>query len=76
MRDYETIETALTAAETGHLVMSTLHTLDAAEPSTASSHVFPPYHQRQVRLQLSTVIKGVISSASYPGRRQRPCTGG
>jgi twitching motility protein PilT len=61
MRDLETIETALTAAETGHLVMSTLHTLDAAETVNRIISVFPPYHQRQVRMQLSNVIKGVIS---------------
>ncbi|RQW87715.1 MAG: PilT/PilU family type 4a pilus ATPase, partial [Geobacter sp.] len=53
MRDLETIETALTAAETGHLVMSTLHTLDAAETINRIISVFPPYHQRQVRMQLS-----------------------
>jgi len=53
MRDFETIETALTAAETGHLVMSTLHTLNATETITRIISVFPPYHQKQVRLQLS-----------------------
>ena len=61
MRDLETIETALTAAETGHLVMSTLHTLDATETINRIISVFPPYHQRQIRMQLSAVIKGVIS---------------
>jgi twitching motility protein PilT len=61
MRDHETIETALTASETGHLVMSTLHTLDAAETVNRIISVFPPYHQRQVRTQLASVIKGVIS---------------
>jgi twitching motility protein PilT len=61
MRDLETIETALTAAETGHLVMSTLHTLDAAETVNRIISVFPPFHQRQVRMQLSSVIKGVVS---------------
>ncbi|HTG80817.1 MAG TPA: type IV pilus twitching motility protein PilT [Geobacteraceae bacterium] len=61
MRDLETIETALTAAETGHLVMSTLHTLDAAETVNRIISVFPPFHQRQVRMQLSGIIKGVIS---------------
>jgi len=66
MRDLETIETALTAAETGHLVMSTLHTLDAAETVNRIISVFPPYHQRQVRMQLSNVIKGVISQRLVP----------
>lgn len=61
MRDYETIETAMTAAETGHLVMSTLHTLDAAETVNRIISVFPPFHQRQVRLQLASVIKGIVS---------------
>jgi len=61
MRDYETIETAMTAAETGHLVMSTLHTMDAAETINRIIGVFPPYHQRQVRIQLSGIIKAVIS---------------
>ena len=66
MRDLETIETALTAAETGHLVMSTLHTLDAAETINRIISVFPPFHQRQVRMQLSAVIKGVISQRLVP----------
>jgi twitching motility protein PilT len=66
MRDYETIETALTAAETGHLVLSTLHTLDAAETINRVISVFPPYHQRQVRMQLSGIIKGVISQRLVP----------
>ena len=61
MRDLETIETAMSAAETGHLVMSTLHTLDASETINRIISVFPPYHQRQVRTQLAGVIKGVIS---------------
>jgi twitching motility protein PilT len=66
MRDFETIETALTAAETGHLVMSTLHTLNAVETVTRIISVFPPYHQKQVRLQLSGVVKGVISQRLVP----------
>lgn len=66
MRDLETIETAMSAAETGHLVMSTLHTLDAAETVNRIISVFPPYHQRQVRTQLSSVIKGVISQRLVP----------
>lgn len=66
MRDLETIETAMAAAETGHLVMSTLHTLDATETINRIISVFPPYHQRQVRTQLSSVIKGVISQRLVP----------
>jgi twitching motility protein PilT len=61
MRDYETIETAITAAETGHLVMSTLHTLDATETINRIISVFPPYQQKQVRLQLGSILKAVIS---------------
>jgi twitching motility protein PilT len=66
MRDLETIETALTASETGHLVMSTLHTLDAAETVNRIISVFPPFHQRQIRMQLSSVIKGVVSQRLVP----------
>ncbi len=61
MRDFETIETALVAAETGHLVLSTLHTVDAAETIHRIISVFPPYQQKQVRLQLASILKGVIS---------------
>lgn len=66
MRDFETIETALTAAETGHLVMSTLHTLDATETINRIVSVFPPYQQKQVRLQLSAILKAVISQRLVP----------
>ena len=66
MRDYETVETAMTAAETGHLVMSTLHTSDAAETINRIIGVFPPYHQRQVRIQLASIIKAVISQRLVP----------
>ena len=66
MRDAETIETALTAAETGHLVFSTLHTVDATETVNRIISVFPPYHQRQIRLQLSSVIKGIVSQRLVP----------
>ncbi|MGH0037620.1 MAG: type IV pilus twitching motility protein PilT [Myxococcota bacterium] len=66
MRDFETIETALTAAETGHLVMSTLHTLDATETINRIISVFPPYQQKQVRLQLATILKAVISQRLVP----------
>jgi twitching motility protein PilT len=61
MRDFETIETALTAAETGHLVLSTLHTLDATETINRIVSVFAPHQQRGVRLQLASVLKAVIS---------------
>jgi len=66
MRDFETIETAITAAETGHLVMSTLHTLDATETINRIISVFPPYQQKQVRLQLATILKAVISQRLVP----------
>src|SRR3954466_11858076 len=61
MRDYETIETALTAAETGHLVLSTLHTLDATETITRVVSSFPSHQQKSVRLQLAGILKAVIS---------------
>ncbi|GLH70964.1 twitching motility protein PilT [Geothrix rubra] len=66
MRDLETIETALHAAETGHLVFSTLHTLDATETINRVISVFPPHHQKQIRLQLGAVLKGVISQRLVP----------
>ena len=61
MRDHETIETALTAAETGHLVLSTLHTLDATETITRIVSSFPSHQQRSVRIQLAGILKAVIS---------------
>jgi twitching motility protein PilT len=66
MRDYETIETALTAAETGHLVLSTLHTLDATETVNRIISVFPPHQQKQIRLQLASVLKAVVSMRLVP----------
>jgi twitching motility protein PilT len=66
MRDLETIETAMTAAETGHLVLSTLHTIDATETISRIVSVFPPYQQRQIRLQMASVIKGIISQRLVP----------
>ena len=66
MRDLETIETALHAAETGHLVFSTLHTLDATETINRVISVFPPHHQKQVRLQMAAVLKGIISQRLVP----------
>jgi twitching motility protein PilT len=61
MRDLETIETAVLAAETGHLVMSTLHTLDAPETITRTISTFPEHQRDQVRLILASVLKGIIS---------------
>jgi twitching motility protein PilT len=66
MRDYETIETALLAAETGHLVFSTLHTLDATETINRIIAVFPPHHQKQIRIQLGQVLRAVISMRLLP----------
>ncbi|HLW79619.1 MAG TPA: PilT/PilU family type 4a pilus ATPase, partial [Terriglobia bacterium] len=61
MRDLETIETALVAAETGHMVYSTVHTLDAAETIHRIIAGFPPAEQEQIRLQLSSTLKAVVS---------------
>ena len=66
MRDFETVETALLAAETGHLVFSTLHTLDATETINRIISVFPPHQQRQVRLQLASVLKAAVSQRLLP----------
>jgi twitching motility protein PilT len=66
MRDFETVETALLAAETGHLVFSTLHTLDATETINRIISVFPPHQQRQVRIQLASVLKAAISQRLLP----------
>jgi twitching motility protein PilT len=66
MRDHETVETALSAAETGHLVFSTLHTLDATETINRIIAVFPPHQQRQVRIQLASVLKAAISQRLMP----------
>jgi twitching motility protein PilT len=75
MRDFETISTALTAAETGHLVLSTLHTVDTTETINRIITVFPPYQQKQVRMQLASIIKGIISQrlvARADGRGRVP----
>src|SRR5688572_30258405 len=66
MRDFETVETALLAAETGHLVFSTLHTLDATETINRIITVFPPHQQRQIRIQLASVLKAIISQRLIP----------
>jgi twitching motility protein PilT len=66
MRDFETVETALLAAETGHLVFSTLHTLDATETVNRIISVYPPHQQRQIRIQLATVLRAAISQRLMP----------
>lgn len=66
MRDYETISAAVTAAETGHLVLSTLHTTGAAMTIDRIIDVFPPHNQQQIRTQLASVLKGVITQTLLP----------
>lgn len=66
MRDLDTISTAITAAETGHLVLSTLHTSSAAQTVDRIIDVFPPHQQAQIRLQLSMVLEGVVSQKLIP----------
>jgi twitching motility protein PilT len=66
MRDRETIETALLAAETGHLVLSTLHTLDAPETINRIISIFEPHHQKQIRMQVASVLKAVVSMRLIP----------
>ena len=73
MRDLETISTALTAAETGHLVFATLHTQDAPQSIDRIIDVFPAHQQQQIRTQLATTIQGIVTQqflprASGPGR--------
>ncbi len=66
MRDQETIATAITAAETGHLVLSTLHTIGAPQTIDRIIDVFPPHQQQQIKVQLSNILKGVISQQLLP----------
>ncbi|HEV2907518.1 MAG TPA: type IV pilus twitching motility protein PilT [Actinomycetota bacterium] len=66
MRDLETISTALTAAETGHLVFATLHTQDAPQTMDRVIDVFPPHQQQQVRVQLASTIQGVVTQQLLP----------
>lgn len=66
MRDYETISVAITAAETGHLVLSTLHTIGAPSTIDRVIDVFPPHQQQQIRVQLSNVLEAVISQQLIP----------
>lgn len=66
MRDLETISTAITAAETGHLVLSTLHTPGCAKSVDRMIDVFPPYQQQQVRVQLAAVLEGIVYQQLLP----------
>lgn len=66
MRDLETISTAITAAETGHLVFSTLHTNDATQSVDRMIDVFPPHQQQQIRVQLAAVLQGIMSQQLFP----------
>lgn len=66
MRDLETIQTALSAAETGHLVLSTLHTVGAAETINRIIDVFPPSQQHQIKIQLSMVLHSIVSQQLIP----------
>ena len=66
MRDTETIETALLAAETGHLVLSTVHTVDAPETINRIIAAFPPHQQRQIRVQLGSILNAIISMRLIP----------
>ncbi len=70
MRDLETISIALTAAETGHLVLSTLHTVGAAKTIDRIVDIFPPNQQQQIKVQLSTVLQAVVSQQLIPSE---PC---
>lgn len=66
MRDLETISMAITAAETGHLVFSTLHTNDAAQAVDRIIDVFPPHQQSQIRVQLASVLQGIVAQQLFP----------
>ena len=66
MRDFETIQIAITAAETGHLVFSTLHTIGAAKTIDRIIDVFPPHQQQQIKVQLAAVLEGIISQQLLP----------
>jgi twitching motility protein PilT len=71
MRDLETISTALTAAETGHLVFATLHTQDAPQTIDRIIDVFPPFQQQQVRVQLASSLQGVLTQTLLPRADKR-----
>ena len=66
MRDFETIQAAITAAETGHLVLSTLHTTSAADTINRIIDVYPEHQQNQIRTQLANNLVGVISQTLLP----------
>ena len=66
MRDLETISTAITAAETGHLVFSTLHTNSSSDAIDRMIDVFPPHQQQQIRVQLSGVLEGIVAQHLLP----------
>ena len=68
MRDLETISTALTAAETGHLVFATLHTQDAPQSIDRIIDVFPAHQQQQVRVQLASALQGICTQQLIPTR--------
>lgn len=68
LRDLETISTAITAAETGHLVLATLHTINAAQTVERMVDVFPSYHQQQIRVQLANCLRAVISQRLLPDK--------
>ncbi len=75
MRDLETIETAMHSAETGHLVMSTLHTMDASETINRIVSMFEPYQQKTIRLQLASILQAVVSQRLVPtkdGKKRVP----
>ena len=71
MRDLETISTAITAAETGHLVLATLHTSSAATTIDRVIDVFPPHQQSQIRIQLANVLQGIIAQRLFPKKDGR-----
>ena len=70
MRDLETISTALTAAETGHLVFATLHTQDAPQSIDRVIDVFPAHQQQQVRVQLASALQGICTQQLVPTQRR------
>ena len=72
MRDLETMSAALTAAQTGHLVLSTIHTIDAVQTVNRIIDVFPPHQQNQIRFQLADTLRGVISQRLLLAQRRRP----
>ena len=79
MRDSETVRTALAAAETGHLVFSTLHTISATDSINRIIDFFPPHEQKQIRMSLAASLRGIVSqrlveqSHRRPGRRRSRC---